>query len=219
MGVSACLLDEIGLAREIALLDRLLVGEERRDVEVVSADLVVAVAELGLEKEPPADARVAAHHDRLAFQGRKAVVSDPLVRDQNRRILLERSRDRHHRDVILGEIERYEGIGGNAEFDAACRQKLRLVDLRPSLAQDEVDAVLLVDPGRKRLIIAAVFGFRLPVGPKRHLVKRSGTGRSGPERDNGSGDDAERCAHHVRVPRNGGCSTARIAAPEASRLH
>ena len=48
----ALLLDHERLARHIALLDRLRVGEERRDAERVGPDLVVGVAEFLLQKLP-----------------------------------------------------------------------------------------------------------------------------------------------------------------------
>ena len=140
MGFTPAFSIEQRLAREIALLHRVLVGEERRDVEVVGADLVVAVAELGLEEEPPPDPRIAADHDRLALERGEAVVADALMRDQHGRVLLEHRRDRHHRDVLLGEVERDEGIGGDVEIEPAGGQKLRLVDLRPALAQVDLDA-------------------------------------------------------------------------------
>ena len=96
------LLDRERLARQIALLDRLLVGEERRDVEVVGADLVVAVAEFLLEEEPAADPRVGADHDRLALKRGEAVVAHAGMSDQHRRVLLEHRRDRDHRDRSAG---------------------------------------------------------------------------------------------------------------------
>src|SRR5882724_4241793 len=90
------LLDRERLARQIALLDCLRIGEERRHAEGVGSDLLVGVAEFLLQKEPDAGSAVAADHDRLALQRRQGVAALPRMRDQYRRVLLEQRGDRNH---------------------------------------------------------------------------------------------------------------------------
>ena len=158
------LLDRERLARQIALLDRLRVGEERRHAERVGPDLVVGVAEFFLQEEPAADAGVGADHDRLALQRGETVIPLPRMRDQHRRVFLEHCGNRDHRDVFAHEIERNKGVGGNVEIEPAGGEELRVVDLRPALAQFDIEAVASIDAGGDRLVISAMLGLRLPVG-------------------------------------------------------
>ena len=173
--------DRERLARQIALLDRLGIGEERRDAEGIGPDLVVGVAEFALQKDPAADAGVGADHDRLALQRGEAVIALAGMGDQHRGVFLEDRRDRDHRDVLLHEIERDEGVRREVEVEPAGGEQLRVVDLRSALPQRHVEPVPPVDPGGDRLVIAAMLGLGLPIRAKADLVFRRRAAGSAPK--------------------------------------
>src|SRR5262249_18015307 len=176
--------DREWLARQIALLYCLRVGEERRNAEGVGPDLVVGVAKLALEKHPAADPRIGADHDRLALESGEAVISLTGMGDQHRRVLLEDCSDRDHRNVLTHEIERNEGVRREIEVQSACGEELRVIDLWSALPQAHIETVLPIDPRGDRLIIATMLGFGLPVRAKADLFLRR---RAAAQRKGGRG--------------------------------
>ena len=83
--------------------------------------------------------------------------------DQHRGVFLEDCRHRDHRNVLVHEIERHEGIGRDVKVEHTGRQKLGVVYLRPARPQIYLQPVALVDAGGDRLIEAAMLGLGLPV--------------------------------------------------------
>src|SRR5690606_38128684 len=86
--VDALLPDQERLAAEIALLDGILVDQERCDGERVRPDLVVGVAEARFQEQPGTDASVAADPDRVALESREAVVVAARMGDKDLWVLL-----------------------------------------------------------------------------------------------------------------------------------
>ena len=93
------------------------------------------------------------------------------MRHQDLRVLLERGRDHHHRDVVLDVVEGAEHAAAHVEVDRAGGEQLAVVDLRAARADRHIQAVFLVDPVGHRLIEAAMLGLGLPVRAEGHLVQ------------------------------------------------
>src|ERR1051326_6511653 len=87
----------------------------------------------------------------------------PGMGDQKRRVLLEDPRERDHLYVLLHEIERHERIRRDVEVEDAGREQLRMVHLRPARPQFHIEAVLLINAGRDRLVKTAMLGLGLPI--------------------------------------------------------
>jgi len=162
------------LAAQIALLHRPLVRQERRQVEGVGPDLRIRVAEPRPQEVPPARPAVGANHDRCAAQRLEAVVAGAWMRQQNGRVALEHRSDGHEGQVLTHEVQRQEAVGRQGEVEPPGQQQLRLIHLRPALADADVQSVPGIDAGGLGLVVAAVFGFRSPIQAERHFVGRLG---------------------------------------------
>ena len=60
------------------------------------------------------------------------------MRDQHRRIFLKHTGDRDHGNFLLDEVQRNERVRRNADVELAGGQKLRMIYLRPALADRDV---------------------------------------------------------------------------------
>ena len=122
------------------------------------------------------DVRPAADQDRLALERRQRIVADAGMGQQRAQVLLEQRRDGEARDVVAGEVEGPEGVGLD-HVGAAGQQQRVDVELRPALADLDVEPVLLVEAGRQRLVKAAMLGLGAPVGLVAEFVQRLRAGR------------------------------------------
>ena len=168
----ALLLDRVGLGGHVALLDRILVGDERRRVEVVGFDVLVLEAVGGLH--PVIERRQPFLADEGGRLGQVVpfVEPDAGMRHHDLRILLEIRRDDDDRQVLLDRVEVDEHVAAHVEIDLAGGQQQAVVGLRAALQDRHVEAVFRVGAVDHRLIIAAVLGLGEPVGAERHLVER-----------------------------------------------
>ncbi len=160
----ALLLDGVGLAGRIALLDHPLVGEEGPGVEGVLVHLAVGESVPGLEPDPEGRHRGVRQQDRPALhvgQGADALVG---MGDQHLRVLLHIGRHRLHRRLLLGQVEGDEAVGAHAQVHRIGGQQLRHVHRRTALDDGHVQAALLVLAGGQGLVESALFGLGAPVG-------------------------------------------------------
>src|SRR5271169_1024614 len=94
------------------------------------------------------------------------------MRDQDLRVLLEKSRD-FDRGYVLGNgIEALQIAGAEKEVDLADRQLDAIIRVWSALNDGHVEVVFAVSAVGERLIKAAVLGFRHPIGAEGDLVER-----------------------------------------------
>jgi hypothetical protein len=88
--------------------------------------------------------------------------------DDHLRIMLELGRDDEDRDLLL---RRHDEVvaASQGELYLACGDLLDRVGARASLDDTDVEVLGLVIAFRKRLVVAAVLGFRIPVCLEDHL--------------------------------------------------
>jgi hypothetical protein len=112
----------------------------------------------------------------IFIQGHQLV--RPLVvhvgmRDHALRLHLEHGRDCGQGHAILDGRQGLEVLAHD-EVGLAGGDDLDRVDLRAAHLDGDVQAVLLVDAGGNRLVVAAVFGLRVPGSEEGDLVLRLG---------------------------------------------
>ena len=90
--------------------------------------------------------------------------------EQDGRVTLEHGADGGEGQVFADEVERQKTIAGNGEVDPAGEQELRLVHLRPALADRDVEAVLGVDAGGHGLVEPAILGLGQPIEAERDPI-------------------------------------------------
>jgi hypothetical protein len=93
----------------------------------------------------------------------------------NRGILLERRTHRHHRQVLLHQLDGLQVVAHH-QVGLPGEQQLHHVDLRPAHADFDVEPVLAIRSLGHRLIEAAVLGLRQPVGQEHDLGRALGRG-------------------------------------------
>ena len=188
--LDALLLDQERLAAEIALLDGRFPHQKRHDGKCIGADLGILEAEFGHEEQPRSDPRVGPDIDLLSLERSQRVIALAGMGDQHLRVFLKDRRDRDHRNFLAHIVERDKGVGTQRERNLAGGEQLGVVDLRPALADDDIELLVLVEPAGHRLIEPAMFGLRPPVGAEFDAFRRaSATGdkRGGEQRsENGN---------------------------------
>ena len=192
----ALLLDVDRLGHRIALLDRLGVGQERRQVVVVGLEGLVLETVGHLQPLPPAELAVLGdQRQRRVLQVGKALVALAGVGHQRLRVLLEHRRHHHRGHRVLDVVEAVQQVAGHQEVDAPGRQQRPVVDLRPARLDGHVQAVLLVGAVGHRLVEAAVRGLGLPVGGESDLLLRQRRGLHGEGQQGGGGQQEQAWAH------------------------
>jgi hypothetical protein len=161
---AAFLLDGVGLAGHIALLDHPLVGQEGGGVEGVFAHLVVGEAVLGLQPHPEGGDRGVGQQDRPALHVGQRVHAGVGVGDQHLRVLLHEGRDHLHRGLGGRQVQHDEAVGAHAHLDRAGGDELGHVHAGAALDDGHLQAALGVLAGRQGLVEAALLGLGAPVG-------------------------------------------------------
>jgi hypothetical protein len=129
--------------------------------------------------------------------------------DDRGRILLERRGDRNHRDLLLdrrGDLQRI----AHHRVELARGEKLEAIDLWSARPDRHVEPVLLVGAFRDRLVEAAMFGLREPVGGKDDSLGRLRGGDAGREEQGGGKKTRDDSGH-----RNSGQGEGRKANPRS----
>src|SRR5215831_14203296 len=129
----ARLLGHEGLAGEIALLYRLLVGEKGCELEGVRTDLIVGVAVALLEELPERGFAAGRDHDGLALELGERVVALAGMRHEDLRILLEYCGHGDDGHAAAHVVEGAEEAPAHVEVETAHSEELGTVDLRPAL--------------------------------------------------------------------------------------
>ena len=106
------------------------------------------------------------------------------MRDQHRRVLLKHRRDGNERQILLHELD--GATATKVEIQPPRHHKLHLVHLGPALADRHLQPAFGVEPGRQRLVVAAVFGLRYPVEAETDRIL--GVRRSDAEKQHKQGD-------------------------------
>jgi hypothetical protein len=118
------------------------------------------------------------------------------VRDDDGWVFLERRGDRHEGHFVFDGRENLQRVG-HRHIELARREKLQAVHLRSAHADRHVEPVLSVRAFGKRLVVAAVFGLREPVGREddalRRLRVRAGDENACEEGRKGSGTRSSSC--------------------------
>ena len=94
------------------------------------------------------------------------------MRHQDLRILLEQGGDGQRRDVLLDGIEALQRVGAHEEVELADRHQDAIVHVRPARHDGHIEAICAISAVSKRLIEAAMLGFRHPVGAEGNPVER-----------------------------------------------
>jgi hypothetical protein len=98
----------------------------------------------------------------------------PWMRHEDERDLLEHSRDDIDRHVRSGRVEGLDNVGAHVELDPSGGKQQAVVGLRAALNDRHVEPIFRIGSVGERLIEAAVFGLRPPIGGKGHLVESKG---------------------------------------------
>ena len=165
------------------------IREERLHGESVRTLLVVGEAVLLLEPRPERRVGGRGDRDRLALQ--VLDLRHTRMRDEHRRVLLERRGDRRQRHVLLDRRQHLQAVG-HRDVELAGGEQLQAVDLRPAHPDRDVEPVLPVRAFRQRLVEAPVLRLREPVGGEHDAILRGagagprnhekrGTGASEPD--------------------------------------
>jgi hypothetical protein len=129
--------------------------------------------------------------------------------DQHRQILLEDRRDCNERQILLRELD--GAPAAQVEVKPAGHQQLHVVDQRSAFLDRHVQAMLRIDAGRERLVIAAVFRLRLPVQTEDNLVRGARWGRA-EQRNQEHGKSSNLTSHGWGPVLFVGCRVSRPAA-------
>ena len=212
--LDAGLLDRVGFGGHESLLGQRRLGEEWLNGETVRPLLGVGEPELLAQPRPERRVARGPDRDRLALEVLEA--SNARMRDDHRRILLERRGDRDHRHVLLDCRHDLQRVG-HRDVDLAGGEQLQAVHLRPAHADRHVEAVLAVGPLGLRLVVPAVFRLGEPVGGEYDLLQRLRVrGHHAGQERQGQADPSLRVLHRHGLTRSG-----RVGAPDlrfASRI-
>jgi len=96
------------------------------------------------------------------------------MRQQDGRVALEHRGDGHEGQVLTHEVQCQKAVGRQVKVEPPGQQQLRLVHLRPALADADVQAVPGINASGLGLVVAAVFGLCPPIQAKGYLVGRLG---------------------------------------------
>ena len=107
---------------------------------------------------------------KFAFQRLQCVIALSRMRNEHLRILLEYCRHRDHRDLFARIVEHDEGIRRQAEINPSGGEQLGMVDLWAALADHHIEAFFLIKAPGMRLVKAAMFGLRPPIGAERYTI-------------------------------------------------
>ena len=121
------------------------------------------------------------------------------MRDDHRRVFLERRRHGSHRDVLLDGGEHLQRVAHH-DVELPGGQKLEAVDLWPAHADGDVEAVLPVSAFRDGLIEAPVLRLREPVGGEHDLVRLGGMRREAQGRARERDERAVDPSNHRSAP-------------------
>ena len=160
----------IGLGGHVALLDRILVGDEGRRVEGVGLHVLLLEAVGRLHPAIEGGEAFLADEGGRLRQILPLVEADAGVRHDDLRVLLEMRGDDDDRHVLLDRVEGEQQVAAHVEIELAGGEQEAVVGLRAARHDRHVEPVFGVGSVDDGLIIAAVLGLGEPVGAERDLV-------------------------------------------------
>nr|AIF26930.1 putative nitrate/sulfonate/bicarbonate family ABC transporter substrate-binding protein [uncultured bacterium fosmid pJB190D12_contig I] len=194
-GLHAGLLDRERLGGDEALLREPGIGEKRLHRERVGPLLVVGEAVALLQPGPERGVARGADRDRPSLEVFEP--RDAGMRDDHRRVLLERRTDRDDGHVLLDRGEDLQTVT-HRDVDPSGGEELQAVHLRAAHADRHVEAVLAVRALGYRLVEAAVLGLREPVGREQQPVLRVGDAAAREDGGKGAGNACDGRLGHAR---------------------
>src|ERR1700722_19447541 len=161
------------LARDVALLDRILVRDEGGGVEIVGPNVLVLEAVLELEPGVECVDRASAEINGLGSgQVLPLVHPDARMRHESLRTLLEVGGDGDEWNLRLGREEIPDHVAAHVKFELARQQQQRAVGLWAAWNDGDVESILGVSAVGRRLKEAARRRIGQPIGAELHLVER-----------------------------------------------
>ena len=164
-------LDADWFADAVALLHRLLVGQERTHVENIGLEIFVLEAVLGLHPLPETELPVFADKRyRRLHQVTEFVITLPRMGEYGLRVFLENRGNHRRRHAVLDVVKTQQQVASHQEVDLAGRQQGAVIHLRPTLLDFHVQTHSLVSTVGQGLVETSMAGLGLPVGGKNHFL-------------------------------------------------
>src|SRR5580693_7522689 len=161
------------LARDVALLDGILVFDEGGGVEIVRPNVLVLEAVLELEPGVECVDRASAEIDGLGpRQVLPLIHSDAGMRHESLWTLLEVGGNGDQGNLRLGREEIPDHVAAHVKFELAIQQQQRLVGLWAAWNDGDVEAIVGVSAVGRRLKEAVRRRIGQTIGAKLHLVER-----------------------------------------------